>query len=61
MDFFLCVIGMVMIVEGFPYFVFPNKMKSWVTKVLEMPEGTLQRFGFILMIIGFFLVYMGRK
>ncbi len=61
MDFFLCVIGMVMIVEGFPYFVFPNKMKSWVTKVLEMPEGTLQRFGFILMIIGFFTVYMGRK
>lgn len=61
MDFFLCVIGMVMIVEGFPYFVFPNKMKSWVTKVLEMPEGTLQRFGFILMIIGFFLVYVGKK
>jgi uncharacterized protein YjeT (DUF2065 family) len=52
---------MVMIVEGFPYFAFPNKMKTWVTKVLEMPEGTLQRFGFILMIIGFFLVYMGRK
>ena len=61
MDFFLCVIGMVMIVEGFPYFAFPHKMKSWVTKVLEMPEGTLQRFGFILMIIGFLLVYMGRK
>lgn len=61
MDFFLCVIGMVMIVEGFPYFVFPNKMKSWVTKVLEMPEGTLQRFGFILMIIGFSLVYVGKK
>ena len=61
MDFFLCVIGMVMIVEGFPYLAFPNKMKYWVTKVLEMPEGTLQRFGFILMIIGFFLVYMGRK
>ena len=61
MDFFLCVIGMVMIVEGFPYVAFPNKMKSWVTKVLEMPEGILQRFGFILMIIGFSLVYMGRK
>ena len=61
MDFFLCVIGMVMILEGFPYFAFPNKMKSWVTKVLEMPEGTLQRFGFILMIIGFFLVYVGKK
>ena len=61
MDFFLCVIGMVMIVEGFPYVAFPSKMKSWIMKVMEMPEGTLQRFGFILMIIGFSFVYMGRK
>ncbi|MFH1103316.1 MAG: DUF2065 domain-containing protein, partial [Pseudomonadota bacterium] len=30
MDFFLCVIGMVLVVEGLPYFVFPEKMKSWV-------------------------------
>ena len=28
MEFFLCVIGMVMIIEGFPYFTFPEKMKS---------------------------------
>ncbi len=61
MDFFLCVIGMVMIVEGFPYFAFPKRMKFWVTRVLEMAEGTLQRFGLILMILGLFLVYFGKK
>lgn len=61
MEFFLCVIGMVMIIEGVPYFVFPEKMKSWVRKVLEIPEGSLRRFGFVLMLIGLWLVYMGKK
>jgi uncharacterized protein YjeT (DUF2065 family) len=60
MEFFLCVIGMVMIVEGLPYFAFPDKMKTWIHKVLEMPEGTLRRLGLGLMLAGLALVYMGR-
>jgi uncharacterized protein YjeT (DUF2065 family) len=61
MEFFLCVIGMVMVVEGIPYFAFPIKMKAWVEKVLEMPENTLRRIGLVLMISGMFLVYLGKK
>ena len=61
MDFFLCVLGMVMIVEGFPYFAFPEKMKNWVQKVLLMQEGSLRRFGLVLMVLGLGLVYMGRR
>ena len=61
MDFFLCVIGMVMVVEGIPYFAFPIKMKGWVEKMLELPESTLRRFGLVLMITGMFLVYLGKK
>jgi len=52
--------GMVMIVEGLPYLAFPDKMKLWVTKVMEMPNGALRRLGLILMISGLFLVYIGR-
>jgi len=61
MDFFLSVLGMVMVVEGFPYFAFPDKMKIWMRKVLEMPEGSLRKFGFVLMALGLWLVYMGRR
>ncbi|MBW1698055.1 MAG: DUF2065 domain-containing protein [Deltaproteobacteria bacterium] len=61
MDFFLCVIGMVMIVEGLPYFVFPDKMKYWIRKVIETQDASLRRFGLVLMIIGLGLVYMGRR
>jgi uncharacterized protein YjeT (DUF2065 family) len=61
MDYFLCVIGMVMIVEGLPYFAFPEKMKVWVRKVLDLPDGLLRRFGLVLMVMGLFLVYAGKR
>ena len=61
MDFFLCVLGMVMIVEGIPYFAFPDKMKVWVRKVIEIPDMQLRRTGLILMGFGLFLVYIGKR
>ena len=61
MDFFLCVLGMVMIVEGIPYFAFPDKMKVWVRKVIEIPDLQLRRTGLILMGFGLFLVYIGKR
>ena len=61
MDFFLCVIGMVMVVEGIPYFAFPVKMKGYVKKILEMPEGALRRVGLVLMVAGVFFVYLGKN
>ena len=61
MDYFLCVLGMVMVVEGLPYFAFPDKMKTWVKQILEMPESSLRKLGFVLMFTGIFLVYLGRK
>ncbi|MFH1992160.1 MAG: DUF2065 domain-containing protein [Pseudomonadota bacterium] len=61
MQFFLCVLGMVMVVEGLPYFAFPDKMKMLIQKVLEMPDSTIRKFGFVLMLIGVMLVYMGKR
>ncbi len=61
MKYFLCVLGMVMIIEGLPYFAFPEKMKSWFNKILETPDSALRRMGFALMVIGPGLVYIGNK
>jgi uncharacterized protein len=61
MDYFLCVIGMVMFIEGLPYFAFPEKMKRLITSLLEMQLGALRRFGLILMLTGLFLVFLGRS
>jgi hypothetical protein len=60
MEYFLCVIGMVMIIEGVPYFVSPARMKRWITRLAEMPDGTLRVTGFILMAFGLILIYLGR-
>jgi uncharacterized protein len=60
MAYFLCVIGMVMIVEGLPYFAFPGKVKKFVEKLLEIEDRFLRFFGLFLMSVGLFLIYMGR-
>jgi uncharacterized protein len=61
MRYFLCVIGMVMIVEGLPYFAFPEKMRAWLLKILETPDHTLRRVGMVMMAGGLVLVYLGRN
>ena len=61
MDYFLCVIGMVMIIEGVPYFAAPERMKKWMAKIMEIAPGALRRFGLVMMIAGLTLVYLGRR
>ena len=60
MRYFLCVIGMVMIIEGLPYFISPEKMKIWMQRIVETPASSLRRLGFGLMVAGLVLVYLGR-
>ena len=60
MEYFLCVIGMVMVVEGLPYFASPSKMKEWIGKLAEVSDPTLRVVGFVLMMIGLVLVYLGK-
>lgn len=61
MEFFLCVLGMVLIVEGLPYFAAPDKMKYWVQKVVATPDSSLRRLGLVLMMVGLSLIYFGRS
>ncbi|MBW2631979.1 MAG: DUF2065 domain-containing protein [Deltaproteobacteria bacterium] len=61
MKFFLCVIGMVLIIEGLPYFAFPEKIKSYLIMVYETPGRTLRILGLASVIIGLFLVYLGKS
>jgi len=60
MKFFLCVIGMVMIIEGIPYFGFPDKMKQMMQKILTIQDDALRKFGLVLMVVGLVIVYLGK-
>ena len=61
MRYFLSVMGMVMIVEGLPYFAWPGKMKSWLKKMMDSPDSDLRKIGAVVMVVGLVLVYLGRN
>jgi len=61
MKLLLCVIGLVLIIEGLPYFAFPEKIKAYMMKVHEIPDNTLRFVGLLSVIAGLILVYVGRN
>jgi uncharacterized protein YjeT (DUF2065 family) len=61
MKYFLCVMGMVFVVEGLPYLVFPDKIKSYLRKLTDIPDTTLRVIGSIVVVVGLLLVYFGRS
>ncbi len=61
MKFFLCVLGMVFIIEGVPYFLFPEKLKIYLSKITSVPDSTLRFLGLTAMIAGLILLYFGRN
>ncbi|MBT3386789.1 MAG: DUF2065 domain-containing protein [Desulfobacula sp.] len=61
MKFFFCVIGMVMIVEGLPYFAFPDKMKEMVQMMMGLEDAKLRKFGIVLMLAGLGIIYFAME
>jgi uncharacterized protein len=58
---FLCVLGMVFIIEGLPYFAFPDKLKIYLLRIVQLPASTLRFLGISSMIVGLILLYFGRN
>lgn len=61
MKYFLCVLGMVFILEGLPYFISPEKLKKYLIKITAVPDATLRFLGLASMIAGLILLYFGRR
>ncbi len=59
MKYFLSVLGMVLIIEGLPYFVFPDKLKAYMKKLIEVNDSLLRIVGLIAMLAGLLLLYLG--
>ncbi|MGD9158206.1 MAG: DUF2065 domain-containing protein [Desulfobacteraceae bacterium] len=60
MKLFICLIGLLLIVEGLPYFAFPDKMKNWMKMIMEIPSSRLRAIGFFSMCLGLLLAYLFR-
>jgi len=61
MAFLIYIIGVIMIIEGIPWFLSPDKLKNWLSQLIETPEEILRVIGFGLMIFGLLLVYISKQ
>ena len=55
--FILGSLGLLLIIEGLLYAVFPNRMKSMIQKMLEMNNNTLKWGGLMSAILGFIMLW----
>ena len=60
MEFLLCVLGMVLVVEGLPYFGFPDKMKALMEVMRQQDDTTLRTMGGSLMLLGLVILFLAR-
>jgi uncharacterized protein YjeT (DUF2065 family) len=60
MDYFVTALGLAFIIEGLPYFAFPERMKVFIQRISEVPESYLRTFGFLAALLGLVLAYVGR-
>ncbi|MDP7391309.1 MAG: DUF2065 domain-containing protein [Alphaproteobacteria bacterium] len=60
MDDFLTAIGLVLVIEGVIYALFPQAMQRMMTQALEMPASTLRIGGLIAAVAGLIVVWLIR-
>ena len=56
-EIFLGSIGLLLIIEGILYAVFPNRMKSLINKMTEMPNETLKWGGIASALLGLMIMW----
>ncbi len=61
MKLLFCLLGLVLIIEGLPYFAFPHKMKKWMLVMQEVPDSHLRLMGFIAMAAGLLIAYFFKE
>ena len=56
-QFILGSLGLLLIIEGLLYALFPNRMKSMIKSMLEMNNDTLKWGGLASAIVGFLMLW----
>ena len=56
-QFILGALGLLLIIEGLLYALFPNRMKNMIRSMLEMNKDTLKWGGLASAIVGFLMLW----
>ena len=57
----LVVLGVVLVVEGIPWFLSPRGTKRTLSELFKMDDRSLRFVGFVFMLFGLFLVYLAKR
>jgi len=55
------VLGLLLIVEGLPYFAFPERMQALMREIQEMPPRQLRAVGLVCILVGLGLCYLVQR
>lgn len=61
MKMLLCLLGLVLFVEGLPYVISPAKMKKWLMTIQEIPDMQLRAMGLLIMAMGLLITYFFKE
>lgn len=61
MNDFLTALGLVLVLEGVPYFLAPSHMRRWIVQIASLPDAALRNSGLVLMVLGLFVIYLVRS
>ncbi|MGA1868617.1 MAG: DUF2065 domain-containing protein [bacterium] len=60
MRLFLTVIGLIMVLEGMPYFLIPHKFKEIMIIMQKLSDSHLRLIGFVSMLMGLVVIYLAK-
>jgi len=60
MSLILIALGLMMVFEGIPCFVFPEHLKELARRLPELEDKALRSIGLGMMLLGLLLVYLGK-
>ncbi len=58
MAFILSVLGVVLVIEGAPYFAFPAKIRERGQRPVDIPDKSLRLMGLASMVVGLVILYI---
>jgi len=58
MAFILSVLGVVLVIEGAPYFAFPAKIREWGQSLVDISDKSLRLMGLASMVVGLIILYI---
>ncbi len=61
MKFFVTVLGLLMVLEGLPYFAFPEKMQALMRQIEKMNPDHLRLVGFVSTLVGLVICYIAQR